>query len=219
MATARKRPAAPPTAANPGITVITPTQGRETLTRLLDSVAANGLGDNPADEHLVVIDAHGMVDHEVARIQSTVGAYGPRWRAIRHDAGGHTWGHCEGNVGIEAARAGNYLTFNDDDDIYAPGAFAAIRGAISDDAAAGAARVHIFRFTSFWRAVLPEGCRVERGHIGGHCLVVPNVDGKVGRLGHQYDGDFDLIESTLVLWGGVDAAVFHDDIIAVARPD
>ncbi|MEK0431707.1 MAG: hypothetical protein RL139_1511 [Gemmatimonadota bacterium] len=219
MATTRKRPAAPPAVALPGLTVITPTQGRETLTRLLDSVAANGLGENPQDEHLVVIDAHGMADHEVARIQSTVGAYGPRWRAIRHDAGGHTWGHCEGNVGIEAARAGNYLTFNDDDDIYAPGAFAAIRQAIADDAVQGGPRVHIFRFTSYWRAVLPEGRNVARGHIGGHCLVVPNVDGKVGRLGHQYDGDFDLIDSTLALWGGVDAAVFHEDIIAVARPD
>ncbi|MEO8082516.1 MAG: glycosyltransferase family A protein [Ardenticatenales bacterium] len=219
MATPRKRPVAAPAPALPGLTVITPTQGRETLTRLLDSVAANGLGDNPADEHLVVIDAHGMADHEAARIESTVGAYGPRWRAIRHDAGGHTWGHCEGNVGIEAARAGNYLTFNDDDDIYAPGAFAAIRRAITDDAAAGAPRVQIFRFMPPWRSPLPEGRHVERGRIGGHCLVVPNVDGKVGRLGHQYDGDYDLIESTIALWGGVDAAVFHDDIIAVARPD
>lgn len=206
-------------AALPGITVITPTQGRATLPRLLESVVANGLGANPLDEHLVVIDAHGMADTEAARIEALVGSYGPAWRAIRHDAGGHTWGHCEGNVGIEAARGSNYLTFNDDDDVYAPGAFDAIRRAIADDAAAAEPHVHIFRFMPPWRSPLPEGRTVARGRIGGHCLVVPNLPGKVGRLGKEYEGDFDLIEDTLARWGGSDAAVFHDAIIAITRPE
>lgn len=216
MAPPRKAMAKP---AAPGLTVVTPTQGRPTLSRLLDSVAANGLGDNPLDEHLVVIDAHGMADADAARIEAWVNGRGPAWRAIRHDAGGHTWGHCEGNVGIEAARAGNYLTFNDDDDVYAPGAFAAIRKAIADDAAAGEPHVHIFRFMPPWRSPLPNGRIVARGQIGGHCLVVPNLPGKVGRLGKEYEGDFDLIVDTLERWGGSDAAVFHDAIIAITRPE
>lgn len=203
----------------PGLTVVTPTQGRPTLERLLDSVRANGLGDNPADEHLVVIDAHGMADAEADAVAARVRAYGPAWRPIRHDAGGHTWGHCEGNVGIEAARLGNYITFNDDDDIYAEGAFAAIRGAIAADMANGGPRPHIYRFMTPWRYPLPNGQIVARAQISGQCLVVPNVGGKVGRLGHQYDGDYDLIEATLSLWGGTDTAGFHEEIIAIARPD
>lgn len=203
----------------PGLSVVTATQGRPTLERLLESVRANGLGDNPADEHLVVIDAHGMVDDEADAVAARVRAYGPAWRPIRHDAGGHTHGHCEGNVGIEAARPGNYLTFNDDDDVYADGAFAAMRAAIAADASNGGPHVHIFRFMPPWRYPLPNGRIVARCQIGGHCLVAPNVAGKVGRLGHAYDGDYDLIESTLALWGGVDAAEFHEDIIAITRPE
>lgn len=203
-----------------GITVLIPTQGRDTLERCLRSVVDNGL--RAGDEVIVVIDAHGMTDEAAAAIERRVAAFGKRFRAVRHDAGGHTWGHCELNVGLELARPGNYITGNDDDDVYAPGAFAAFRAAIASDVPPGEAgepRLHVFRFMPPWRSPLPEGRDFAEGRIGGHCMFVPNVPGKVGRFGHHYQGDWTYIAETIALWGGDDAVVLHDDIVAICRPD
>lgn len=182
------------------------------------SIADQGI--RPGDEHLVVIDAHEMPEVEVAGIEARARSIGSHVRVIRHDAGGHTWGHCEVNVALDAARAGSYIVFNDDDDVVAPGAVDAVRAAIASDVGAGAPRLHVFRFVPPWRSpILPEGTRIARGCVSGQCLVTPNLPEKVGRFGKQYDGDFDFIEQTLALWGGVEAAVFHDETIVIARPE
>lgn len=126
--------------------------------------------------------------------------------------------NCQLNMALEQARPGNYITFNDDDDIYAFGAWDAIRREIATDqlhSIVGRPRCHIFKFRAAWRQVLPEGPELVEGRVGGHCLVVPNV-GKVGRLTCRYNGDWDLIASTVAMWD--DDVVFHDDVLALARP-
>jgi hypothetical protein len=110
----------------------------------------------------------------------------------------------------------------DDDDIWTPGAFAAIREAI---AYAEVPRPLLFRFKShyngfiFWHTPSLEWIRP--GHIGGHCLVQPNVPGKVGMRvkggTYRYESDFDQIANTLALWRPVEP-LFCDFIIAEARP-
>jgi hypothetical protein len=62
---------------------------------------------------------------------------------------------------------------------------------------------------------LPERYAVEESAIGGHCLVAPNVPGKLGQWGCRYGGDFDWLVSTLAHWP--DGPAWYDDVIADAR--
>lgn len=200
------------------ITMIVPTQGRATLERLLGSVKDQGLTDG--DEVIVAIDAHEMsaeAQQEIADRVEAVAAGSPgSWRTIAVDAGRHTWGHDQINAALDMAAPGNYIHANDDDDIYAPGAFDAIRRAAAADLEQGTPHVHIFRFQAWFGQVLPKGEQLMEGGVGGHSLVTPNLPGKVGRMTARYAGDWDWIKDTVERWG--DDVAFHQDIIAIARP-
>jgi hypothetical protein len=113
---------------------------------------------------------------------------------------------------------GEWLTFNDDDDIYTPAAFAAIReyaGALVSPAPL------LFRFRSyhgptFW---LVKGL-LGQGLIGGHCLVAPNRPAMLGAWSDRYEGDWDFIKGTLEKWAAVGVhPVWCDRLIAIARPN
>ncbi len=203
-----------------GITGVVPTQGRASLEALLQSVAAQGL--RPEDEYIVVVDTFQMDGDTQQAIIDRVTGFAPlagkSLKVLTYDAGHCCWGHCQLGVALANARPGNYITFNDDDDIYAFGAWDAIRRQIDMDQSFlhGRTRCHIFKFRTSWRQLLPEGPSLQEGRVGGHCLVVPNIIGKVGRLTCRYNGDWDLIESTVSRWG--DDVDFHDDVIALARP-
>lgn len=143
--------------------------------------------------------------------------FGFRVRYVPH-AGehGHTFGHDQINAAMAVA-TGDYLTFNDDDDIYCAGAFDAIRERA--EALPHPAPL-LFRFRSyhgpvFW--VMPG--LLGQGLIGGHCAVVPNLPSLLGQWGAHYEGDWTFIESTLALWANVGVApVWVDRLIAIARP-
>jgi len=165
----------------------------------------------PEDEVLVIGDVHSQ---SLERVPKLTSRYGPQFRYLPFDAGHHCYGHDQLNYGISQAR-GDYLHVNDDDDVWAPGALAIMRQAVLEEPA----RPHLFRFMSYHRAVFwDQYGLVERNHIGGHCLVAPNLPGKVGLWECYYTGDFDYVQSTLTLHGGNDSAVWHEDIVAVARP-
>jgi len=137
-------------------------------------------------------------------------------RFVAHDGGRPSFGHDQINQAMRMAR-GEWLTFNDDDDVYASGAFEAIR-----TYAAQLARPvpMLFRFKSyhgpcFWLAPGMLG----QGLIGGHCAVVPNLPSLLGEWAPHYEGDWSFIESTLRLWGAVGVGpVWVDRLIAIARP-
>lgn len=138
----------------------------------------------------------------------------PHWRWLELDAGRHAWGHPQINYGMQEA-VGDYLVFQDDDDVFAPDALINIRRATKH---LDPPRPLIFKF-KIGRAgglVLPQGQEIAESRIGGHCLVVPNVKEKLGAWTDRYAGDWDFIESTLQLWMPL-GPIFRPEVITFAR--
>lgn len=194
------------------LSIIIPTQGRATLERTLESIGEL-IGE---DEVIVVIDAYQMDDTTIQQIVDRVEVFGRGFRCLAFDTGHHCFGHCQLNHGIEAAR-GEYLVFNDDDDIFADGVLGIVRiDAVLDMANYGEPFCHIYKFVTPWGNVLPESTNLFEGGIGGHCIVTPNVNDKVGRFTCRYAGDWDYIADTVSRWPA--KILFHDTIIARTRP-
>ena len=184
--------------------IVIPTQGRETLQRAMESCWSQMA---PQDELIIVVDRYEMPTFHQRFTH-------PQTMVLNYDAGHHCWGHCQLNYGLSIARA-DYILCQDDDDIYAPGAFDRIRSAID---ALKQPRPLLFRFQSWFGPIFWDEPGVAReSHIGGHSAVFPN-DERLGRFTCRYAGDFDYIRSTLDNWGGDHRAVWVDDVIAIARP-
>ena len=203
----------------PTLSLIIPTQGRATLERALESAAIQML---PGDECHVIVDTHGMPYEGYCAIAARVGRFGDQFWWSEFDADAHYWGHPQFDHG-QLLATGDWIVGNDDDDIWTPGAFAAIRAAIAH---AETPRPLLFRFRSYigggfvyWHTPGPEWIR--QGHIGGHCLVQPNLPGKVGQRAvsgtYRYESDFDWIADTLARWAPVEP-LWCDYVIAEQRP-
>jgi glycosyltransferase involved in cell wall biosynthesis len=194
------------------LSLIVPTAGRPSLARTLASAAPQML---PGDECIVVGDT---LDGPLRETEAICRDY-PFVRYIEHAARRHYWGHPQFEAG-QLVATGDWLLGNDDDDIWTPNALDAIRNAIGQ---LTHLRPMLFRFRShfngfvFWHT---PGY-LKQGHIGGHCLVQPNVDGKVGRRAnrgtYRYESDWDWIVDTLGRWHPVEP-IWCDHIIAEARP-
>jgi glycosyltransferase involved in cell wall biosynthesis len=196
----------------PTLSIVTPTQGRPTLERMIASGRDQLL---PGDEWLVVIDAHEMAREAVYAVARRVGAACPQCRALSLDVGYHDHGHSQINHGMEEAR-GDWLVHMDDDDVFTVGALDAIRRAI---AALDGPRPLLFRFEApFGRRPLiwQRAGVLAPGTVGGHCLVHPNIAGAIGHFTSRYEGDYDCIRETLDLWGG--RVEWVDAVIARCRP-
>lgn len=199
----------------PTLSLIIPTAGRPSLRRTLESAAPQVL---PGDECIVVGDT---LDGPLPQTEAICRDY-PWVRYIEHAHDAHRWGHPQFDAG-QAAAIGDWLIGQDDDDVWTPDAFAAIRAAIAH---AEYPRPLLFRFRSyfggfvFWHTAGPEWIR--QGHIGGHCLVQPGrAHGKVGQRAvngtYRYESDFDWITSTLANWAPIEP-LWCDHVIAEQRP-
>lgn len=200
---------------NKRLSIIVPTPDGGQLNFLAASLNPQ-LREN--DEVIVVGDtASGITDH--LRMTSVFCASqqreGKNWRYFEYDnAGEHAWGHPQINFGMRYA-VGDYLMFQDDDDIYYPDALVNVRRAIKH----GPPRPFLFKFRAMrfgGRTFWVERGRVEEGMIGGHCLVVPNDPEKLGKWSDRYEGDFDFIKDTLDLWKPVEPE-WRPEVIALAR--
>lgn len=166
---------------------------------------------DPSDEVIVVGDTH---DGPLPGVEARVRDYGPQFRYLSLDAGHHCFGHCPLNYAISEAQGG-YIHCNDDDDVWTPDAVAHMRKGVQ----LYPELALLFRFRSyhgldFWDIV----GNMERHHIGGHCLVTPNVPGKVAQWTCDYTGDFDYVANTVEAFGGVQKAVWINEFVARARP-
>lgn len=194
----------------PSITFAIPTHRQDRpLDRCLRSIAGQL---EPQDEVIVVGDTF---DGELPMVEHLVSTYGKQFRYMSYDAGYHDYGHSQLNHALSKAR-GDYWHANDDDDIYLPDAAEAMRRAIERFPE----KVLLFRFISqFGTVYWDQVGRLERDHIGGHCIVAPIGDErKVGVYDSAYNGDFDFIEQTVNHFGGANDAIWITDLICHARP-
>lgn len=189
------------------LSIIVPTPDGGNLPALADSLRKQLY---PGDEVIVVGDTfHGPLD----AVRDWV-LQQPQWRWVEHDAGRAAWGHPQINYGMTVAR-GDYLLFQDDDDIYAPGALVNVHRAIRRAPLAP----HLFRFKAArygGQPIWQQKGVVAVGMIGGHCIVTPNDPARTGRWTDRYEGDFDFIEETLRLWEPI-APVWREEVIVLAR--
>jgi glycosyltransferase involved in cell wall biosynthesis len=191
----------------PFLTVIVPTQGRDTLGRMLSSIRAQREARDV--EVLVVEDTHGSVNSDVARQAATYDA-----RHLTHDAGHHCWGHCQINAALLKA-TGDYVAFQDDDDIYTLGTFDAIQHAA---ATLDELRPMMFQFRDYFGRVLWDEPKAILTRVGGHCIITPNVTSRLGRWGCRYEGDYDFIVQTLRHYAPCQVS-WISRVITVARPE
>lgn len=190
------------------LSIIVPTPDGGNLPALADSLKGQLY---PEDEVIVVADTFHDVD--LSHVRDFVLAQ-PQWRWEEHDAGRAAWGHPQINYGMTVAR-GDYLLFQDDDDVYARGALVNVHRAIRRAPLAP----HLFRFRAArfgGAAIWQQKGVIAVGMIGGHCMVVPNVPEKLGQWTDDYTGDYDFIEETLRLWEPI-APVWREEVIVLAR--
>jgi len=202
-------------ASPPTLSVIIPTVSRETLTRTLESIAAQEL--IPGDEVLIVQD--GPADPAV---REPIRAAGWPWKYLATGKRANDFGSAPRNLGMEHAR-GDYLAFMDDDDMYrtgdtspsfyrhdGPGAFAAIRRAI----ARHPGRPLLFRMERpGWGATVWRPMAVRFGEACTPMFITPNRPELLGEWGRHRGSDFAFITTTLRLWPP-GALVWEPDIIA-----
>jgi len=133
---------------------------------------------------------------------------------IENDKSGD-WGMTPRTRGQRAA-TGDYLMWMDDDDVYLPGAFDAVRAALKENPG----RPHLFSMKRSvpFNDVLPKVREIKVGNVSTQMLVVPNDPSRLGEWSSRYEGDFDFIASTLNKYPP-EALVWHDAVLSVWRPD
>ncbi len=108
---------------------------------------------------------------------------------------------------------GSHLVFLDDDDVYLPGAFAAMRNAC----AAHPGRPIMFRMRTTNGGTLWVDQVVQHGNHGTPQFVVPNDPDRLGIWGQRYSGDYDFCTSTLAKYPP-DALVWDATVTYCCRP-
>ncbi len=197
------------------LSVIIPTPGLgRPLKRCLRSIASQPL--LPGDEVLVVGDCLDDPQDCLPEVQALVADFGAQYRYLSTVPAAHDFGHTQINIGMHVAK-GDYLVFQDDDDVFTEGAFGSIRNAAEQHPGAPL----MFRFVTRFRTLVWGAHPVlAQDHVGGHCFVVPNRKEHLAPWSERYQGDWDFIRGTLDKWpGGDKAVVWREEVIALARPN
>lgn len=178
------------------LSIIVPTVGRGPIENLIHSITSQG--GETGDEVLVVGDGP---QPEVERIIRAADTVSPiiRFKYMQGPLT-HDWGHSQINYALPLA-SGTHILIQDDDDIYTPRAFAAIRTTLSRNFYSP----HLFRFWTYGSRLVwnsDEGRRIALGHIGGHNLIIPNDKNDpdmigVGAWSSDYYGDFSWVKHVL----------------------
>lgn len=163
------------------------------------------------DECIVIGDT---CDGPLPAVEALVKSFGEQFHYVEHDAGVHDYGHSQLNYGISIA-SGDFIHCCDDDDILTNDAVKTMR----HSASIYPGRPLMFRFLSYHGLVFWDHLGLlAQDHIGGHCLLAPNIPGKLALWGPHYQGDFTYVMETVMLHGGIDSVVWQDHLVAIARP-
>jgi hypothetical protein len=168
-----------------GIFISTP--GRASLLRTLHSIAYQ---QAPVEDVLVVGDGyHAPTDELVSAAAEALGL--PcRYIATRKT---RDWGHTQQNFALKEVR-GDYLVYQDDDDIFVPRALNEIARLVDaqDTPRPLIGRVKTPKLGLLWQVPGPENACLD-----GHCLVAPNDKRRLGWFNSEYNGDQCYIHTTL----------------------
>ncbi len=134
---------------------------------------------------------------------------------ITDDPPHNDWGAWARNEGMRQATA-DFIAFIDDDDMYAPGAFAAMRAALSKQPD----HVHIFRMQICGPMtndiVWTEQDLSKPGQVGTPMIVVPNDQSKLGRFTNRYQCDYDFAVETIANFDG--RVAWHEHVTSLVWP-
>lgn len=183
------------------LSVIIPTIGRRSIVWTLKSIMPEL---EQGDEAIVIGDGPQPISREVAM---EVGARYIETPPTRE------WGHAQRNLGMEQAK-GSYLAFIDDDDVYLPGAFMAMRRAIAE----ASGKLFIFRM-QYKAGILWKKPELTLNNVSTQMYVFPNVPGRLAKWGRHPEtpkgkgGDWCFARDTALLWGPEDV-IFRPEVIA-----
>jgi len=189
---------------DPTFSIITPTQGRVTLTRMLESLEPAGAG--PHDELVVVID--GDYPEALEILKSVVLPCSLMCQLSFRSA--RDLGASPRNHGMEIATK-DYITYMDDDNIFVPGAFDILR----DRCPTTKRRSQLFRVKHWSVGVVwqTKGL-LQFGQVDGHGYVLPN-DGNWSLWRGGPAGDFNHISETIQMRG---QPTWREEVIVELRP-
>ncbi len=192
--------------------IIVPTIGRTTLGRTLRSIIGAGA---QADDQVLVVGDSGRPPADRWAARRDAAMFMTRLQLHYIEAG-----HPESMAGAhqrnvaQGLATGSHLLFLDDDDVYTPGALAAIRRHVTEEPE----EVHVhkmraaskrFSYTTLWLDPV-----VRMGNIGTPMFCVPNWPSLVGEWPlNQYCNDISFMEDTLRRRGS-GFCRWHHDIVA-----
>jgi len=182
------------------LTVITPTRGRLSLRRTIQSIAPQ-LADG--DEHLVIGDGPQVGARRIVEACGGVYHQGPATA---------TYGAHQRDYGIAHA-TGDYVMFCDDDDILTDGALAVVRAGIADNPGVPL----LFRMDVPGFGVLWHDPVIRHGNVGTPMIVAPR-DGRLADWASSpeaYTADLWFIARTVANHGG--AVVWCEEVICQCR--
>ena len=188
----------------PTLSVVIPSLGAATLGRTLESICRQSL--ESGDQVIVVGDG-------LSYYAKIAESFCDRLPIEHHLYEDHCWGNPQRNWAIENRVRGDYLVWMDEDDVFADGAFSAIRNA----AVEAPERPLMFRFVTWDRRILWQQQQIVMGAIGGHEFVTPNLPERLGRWARVYEGDYHFIATTLERWPP-ESLVWREEVIALCRP-
>lgn len=187
----------------PSLGVFMATQGRYSLERALHSIRSQKL--QHGDEVLVVTDG------KCPAVEKMVQGIGPPFRCLEGPKT-RDWGHTQCNMAMRLLHT-DFIVGQDDDDIFAPRAFEAIRPLLSEHASTG----HVFRYASPAHNIIPEEAASSSATFDGHCFVIPTFDLENVNFDHTHAGD-QHFKNSIVDKFGMENLQFHEEIISIGRP-
>lgn len=167
-----------------GIVISTP--GRRTLGRTLASIAYQKEG---VEDVLVVGDGYDDPTRDLVEFYASEFKLPCRYKATTQT---RDWGHTQLNYGLRNVR-GDYVTYQDDDDIYLPRSIEEMVRLINEMAEPKPilGRVKTPMLGLLWQRPDESTC------LDGHCLVAPNDKRKLGWMAPVHSGDQGFLHTTL----------------------
>lgn len=194
------------------------TFGRPSLAAALASIKAQGL--EPGDRVLVVFDGT-PADAYVEFVKSFGFEY-----VVRDRRPSAEYGHEHLNFALDELHGTvDSIVYQDDDDVFVPGAFDAIREERErHPSSLIVAQIDSFVWGKLWftpsfTQPLRDGLENLSGlyALDGHCLVLPGRASVLPKMGLEYIGDQVMIQAAKLLW--FNDTVWLDRVISFTRPD